>query len=278
MTIDQIEDVLGRAIHNERESIREVIAAIALAEQNKVYAARAYSSMFEYLKRYWKYPPDAAQRRLAAARLVLDVPAAIEKLDDGTLNLTVLSKTRSAIRAQEKATGQKLTNADKAHVVSAVENLSSRQADQTLFKLLPAAAQPIPMERVVAIDKDSNKVTLCLDNQDVSFLDKARDILAHAIPDGAYGKVIGRVLRDFVNCSNLTRRTLGQACEFIDDKTGHICGSTFMLERDHMVPVALGGLDADFNRRWLCKPHNLLMAERLLGQEWANSYRRGGRI
>jgi 5-methylcytosine-specific restriction endonuclease McrA len=62
-----------------------------------------------------------------------------------------------------------------------------------------------------------------------------------------------------------------KACTYKDPKTGKICGSTYQLEVDHIYPKALGGSDRASNLRALCRKHNLLMAEKILGL-WVRRY------
>jgi 5-methylcytosine-specific restriction endonuclease McrA len=54
-------------------------------------------------------------------------------------------------------------------------------------------------------------------------------------------------------------------CTFVGT-TGVRCGSTRMLQLDHVVPFARGGNATPRNLRLLCAPHNLLEAERAFGR------------
>ena len=50
------------------------------------------------------------------------------------------------------------------------------------------------------------------------------------------------------------------------------CGSTFMLELDHITPVALGGLSTADNLQVACRPHNQYEAVRIFGREHMAPY------
>jgi hypothetical protein len=65
-------------------------------------------------------------------------------------------------------------------------------------------------------------------------------------------------------------RDRGQ-CTFIG-KTGVRCGSTRMLQLDHVVPFARGGRTTSNNLRLLCAPHNLLEAERAFGRTYMRRF------
>lgn len=49
-------------------------------------------------------------------------------------------------------------------------------------------------------------------------------------------------------------------CEYVHPETVKRCQSTYQLQIDHKIPIALGGTDASDNLRVLCRTHNLLAA------------------
>ncbi|MBI5168185.1 MAG: HNH endonuclease [Candidatus Eisenbacteria bacterium] len=56
----------------------------------------------------------------------------------------------------------------------------------------------------------------------------------------------------------------GAACTFVG-ADGKRCGSTWRLELDHVLPVALGGETTVENLRVLCRAHNQFESGRVLG-------------
>ncbi|WP_374075670.1 HNH endonuclease [Bdellovibrio bacteriovorus] len=64
-----------------------------------------------------------------------------------------------------------------------------------------------------------------------------------------------------------TRRALlnkaHHRCEYQDPKNGKKCSSGYLLEIDHIRPVALGGTNEISNLRVLCRAHNALAARKL---------------
>ena len=65
----------------------------------------------------------------------------------------------------------------------------------------------------------------------------------------------------------------GDRCQFPLD-AGGACGSTWQVELDHVVPVALGGETSAANLRCACRVHNRLAATRELGPAVMSSARR----
>ena len=56
---------------------------------------------------------------------------------------------------------------------------------------------------------------------------------------------------------------------------GGVCGSTYQVELDHIVPRAKGGPSTVDNIRCACKAHNLRAARQAFGDAWMDRYTRG---
>jgi len=56
---------------------------------------------------------------------------------------------------------------------------------------------------------------------------------------------------------------------------GGVCGSTYRLQFDHVVPVAKGGRSTVSNVRTLCSMHNGRSARNVFGNAWMDRYTRG---
>jgi 5-methylcytosine-specific restriction endonuclease McrA len=58
-------------------------------------------------------------------------------------------------------------------------------------------------------------------------------------------------------------------------ESGGVCGSTYQVELDHIIPVAKGGPSTAKNVRCACKAHNLHAAREAFGDAWMDRYTRG---
>src|SRR3989338_6428094 len=76
----------------------EVMAHLNEIERRRLYAARGYSSLFEYCTKALGYGESAASQRIAAMRLMRTVPAARESIECGELNLANAAAVQRFIR------------------------------------------------------------------------------------------------------------------------------------------------------------------------------------
>src|SRR5262245_42238187 len=74
----------------ERTATADLVAHIAEFDARKLYLEDGYPSMFAYCVAELKLSPDAAGRRIQAARVAQRFPAVLDALDDGRLNLTAV--------------------------------------------------------------------------------------------------------------------------------------------------------------------------------------------
>jgi hypothetical protein len=64
----------------------------------------------------------------------------------------------------------------------------------------------------------------------------------------------------------------GARCEFVDSKTGRRCDCRFGLQREHVIPLALGGVNDISNMQLLCATHNQLRARRVFGDKKIDAF------
>lgn len=64
----------------------------------------------------------------------------------------------------------------------------------------------------------------------------------------------------------LWQRAGGQ-CEWVDPSSGKRCDCSFGVQREHVIPVALGGSNDLSNLQLLCSTHNLLRARQVFGDK-----------
>lgn len=302
MTNLELEQKLSKLILEERKISHEILVLINIALERRCYLDRGFSSMFDWLVNGFGYSNAAAYRRIEAAQLLRVVPEIEEKLKSGDLNLSTLSKAQSVIRAHEKASGEKVSDAEKKNIVEEIENKSVHETEQLLVARFPETASSVHQERRTVIDENTNRHQMNLSVETTADLDRLKSIMSHKMPNASDADIIAFAVKQLLNKldpmkdevtsaaevnSPSTEKTLSRskirilkfkeakaACTYRDPMTGRTCGSQHQLEIDHIQPKALGGSDDPENLRVLCRQHNLMMAERAFGKTKMNQYRR----
>jgi len=282
MTNEELETRLAVLVQEERRITREVLTLIREADKRCLYRERGFPNIYEWLVKSYGYSQSAAHRRIQAARLVEMIPAAGEKLAAGELNLSTVAQVQSAIQREEKRTGERIAREEKESLLSQIEGKTFEQTQKILAEEFPESS--VTKESLRARNATESKLTIVLEEECVRALKRARELLAHVLPEPSYACVIGRVLIDFVNKSDplnsssenrktlLLKRARGR-CQFVSPTAKRRCTARTYLEIDHIIPRALGGTDDLENLRILCREHNQHEADRILGKEFMQNAR-----
>ncbi len=287
MTTQEIANRLSALVKEERRITQEILDLINTALGQRAYLELGYPSMFEWLTKGFGYSHSAAYRRIEAAKLLRAVPEVASKLETGEINLSVLAKAQSVFRAEEKA-GRPLGPEQKLDVVESLEKKSLQQAEQVLTTAFPGTPKA---ESQRAVTEDIIRLSVNLERKAAENLKRVGEILSHHCPGATDGELIAYALNFLLEkkeplrkapaaaatgCVAQERRqviqTADATCEYVSPITGNVCGSRFQIQIDHIIPRALGGTDAPSNLRCLCRQHNMLEAEVILGESVVGPY------
>ncbi|MBI5168038.1 MAG: HNH endonuclease [Candidatus Eisenbacteria bacterium] len=173
-------------------------------------------------------------------------------------------------------------------------------------------APPVPRTQLTPLAPTRFDFRTTLDEQTLAELREAAELLSHVIPNGDLGLVLARLVREGLQQVRKQRRAEAHkpraarvehdaqasahipehivravyardkgCCTFRADD-GHVCGSRWRVEIDHVTPRSRGGRSTLDNLRLLCRAHNQHEAERVLGagfmrgkRAWARMRKRG---
>lgn len=296
-------------VEKERELATEVLWHLKEVSDRRLYSARGFSSIFDYTVKELKYSEAAAGRRVAAMRLLVELPEVAPALENGSLNLSAVSTAQSFFRREETDQGKKYTIEEKREVLKAMAHKSKRECEKLLATLSPASA--IGPEKAKTLTETHTELRIVVDEKTLQKIEKLRDLLAHQNPSGSYGKLfelIAEMALDRVDPQRKEERLQNRKaksqsnlappaepaplkaqktnphfipasvrrqvylrdqgrCTYRDVVTGKVCGSSFKVEIDHVMPVALGGISHLQNLQSRCRSHNLWEGVVKLGKE-----------
>lgn len=294
----------------EREVGTEVLWHLKEVSDRRLYSARGFSSVFEYTVKELKYSEAAAGRRVAAMRILSDLPEVASALEEGSLNLSTLSAAQGFFKREEIEQNKKYTVEEKREVLEALTHKSKRECEKILVSLSPESA--VGQEKVKPLTETQTELRIIVDEETLKKVEKLRDLLAHQNPTGSYGKLldlITEIALDKIDPQRIEERSQKRKakktqvttppaeektthsqdpvdapasaaslkrqsylrdegrCTYEDPVTGQVCGTTYKIQQDHIVPLALGGASTLENYQNRCSSHNLWEAVVKLGKE-----------
>ena len=314
---------LAAAVTLDCTTTATLLAHIAEADERRLYLPLGYSSMYQYCVREFRMSEDVAHKRIRVARAARRFPAMYEWIADARLNLSaalLLAPHLTGENAAELLTASAhLTNA--AIELMLAERFATPDLLASAGDTTPHFAEPEPAVRRVVPSNASESAEwevplspevptplspirrtrpVLLDQETCELLERARELLGHAVPKGDPATVIKRAVTELVDrlerrkhgkvdrprvsrgsskgrhvCAEVRRAVSdrdGERCAFIS-REGRRCEERCQLEYDHIVPVAQGGQSTIANVRLLCRAHNQYAAECELGTEFMRNQR-----
>ncbi len=230
-----------KLVQTERKITHLVLECISEIDLRKIYLERAYSSLFDYLVKAFGYSPSAAVRRIESARLLREVPEIAIRIEGGSLNLSQLSQVQQAIRITQKQESRKVSVEEKRELLKKIENTTQNQTELILAKELNL---PVIAEEKERIHQDESvTLTIAFSKEQIAILEKASDLMSHALPDHRWADVITalaekeiqrriEIKRPNPNLKNIENKTQSQ----IFSDPGLSPGSKFPAARTAIKP------------------------------------------
>lgn len=282
-------ELLGRfekLVRTERKITHLVLECIAEIDRRKIYLEKSYSSLYDFLTKGYGYSPSAAMRRIESARLLREVPTLTAQIEDGSLNLTQLCQVQQAVRLAKKQENRIVSTSEKQSLLMKIQNTTQVETQIILSRSL---GLEIPDSENKTYHRDeSMTLTIHLTSEERFVLEKAKNLLGHALPEQSWGAFLKYLAEKEIekrtklskkqssaelekterkNNSPKTRKAISlrtrktifskqACCQYQDPSTGLKCGSQKFLQIDHIQPVWAGGGNDLSNLRVLCSQHN----------------------
>lgn len=188
---------LRRLTERERELTHQILLHINEFERRKLHFELGFTSIIEWLIKDLGYSEGAAYRHLSAARLLRDVPTVGEIIQAGQVTLSSLASLQTAIRSEERRTLGTITPTQKHELVKKLEHKSKLETERIIAEAFPLAAKVAP-QGLKVVSGCITSLTLHLDEAALANLNRVKEILSHAIPDGDWGKGVSRLAEEYL--------------------------------------------------------------------------------
>lgn len=263
----------------ENDSTPRMIVLLAEVDARKLYRAEGCPSLFIYCTRVLRLSEPAAYARIAAARAGRCFPIVLERLVNGSVNLTTVCLL-----------APHLTEDNNRALLDTARGKTKREVEQIVAAFRPRVDDPAT---VTPVAKDRFRIRFTVDRDTHDELRYAQDLARHAIPDGNVAEIFKRSLKLFIvraerskfaaahrprhvkpassrsrHIPAAVRRAVwqrdGGCCAFVG--TEGRCGERAFLEFHHVFPYADGGGDDESNIQLRCRAHNQHEADQWFGE------------
>ena len=297
LTNQEFELSLVRAVGQERKSLHLVLEHIREASTRKFYLEKGRCSLHDYLTKDLGYSSSSAQRRIEGARLLKEIPEISSRIQNGKLNLSQICEiargVTEKISVDEKleliaAIESKTTSETQLIVAQSldlpvqvpefkrVQRDESVRIELTLTKEQYEklqACRDLASHTLLKLKKSGLNLSAVIEFLCDQYIDASPSTLAKTKSDTNAASVIRRVKpskqaprstlprKHRKSITPKVRREINQkfkVCQHKYPGTQNLCGSSFLLQVDHIQSRWAGGSHEDENLTLLCANHNQL--------------------
>jgi len=197
----------------ERKLDRKIIEYICEIENRRLYAEIGYPNIIEWLVKDLGYTESSAYRRMMAARAIRAVPEAVEKIEDGSLTLVTLAKVQSAIRSEERRTGEKVSLETRSTIIAQTENKTLRETERIAAEHFPEAMQAdgSPSFSTQAAGMQSSSCRsysnqIAFTDEQLALLERVRELKSHSNFGASLGEIVTALATEYLDRNDPLRR------------------------------------------------------------------------
>lgn len=255
-------------IQQERDVLTKILWHLKEIERRRLFSDYKCGSLFEFCVKVLKYSEGQANRRIAAARLLGDLPELSRPIEKGELSLTQLSQAQIFFNNQEIK-----SSSEKIDILEKIKGKTSRESERIFLDLQDTSTPKAKPKKthITQLAGNEVRVSLTIKQETLDKLKRLQHLKAHTHLD--LSQVIDKMADDILKLwspaeknTKASKKTLKHS-RYISNhmrkeiwKTGDgkcaQCGSTFALQIDHIKPFGVGGKNNLENLRLLCRSCN----------------------
>jgi len=178
-----------KLVQREREILSLVLKHLREVARRRLFSTLGYTSSFDYCVRHLKYSEDQASRRIAAMKLMSELPEIEEKISNGRLTLSHLGMAQTLFRAEEKLHTEKMARAEKIEVLESLEGKSYREAQRIVVS---RSSEPMTLmpDQVRVVSDTKVEVRFLADPALLEKIERVKGLLAHKHPNMSLADVV----------------------------------------------------------------------------------------
>ncbi len=246
-----------KAVKDEKQATLVVLYHLKEVEHRRLFASLKFESLFDYVKEHLGYEGSEAYRRIAAMRLLAELPEIAPAVESGRLSLTHLNLAQAHFKKEQKSRGEGLSRDEKKDVLRQVCGTSTRVAEKVIADKASYSEpklESLPVDQELLVKLKYLKSLMAHSDPGISdneLLHKLADLAIEKFSVPGKSPIPGAVRRE------VWQRDGGKCTN---------CGSQHAVQYDHFpTPKSMGGPDTIDNLRLLCRNCNLRSAIEIFG-------------
>jgi len=172
----------------ERELLTEVLHYLHEILRRRLFSALGYKSLFDFCVRRLGYSEDQAYRRIAAMKLLEEIPELEEHLNSGSLTLTHVGVAQNLFRQEKKVSGEGFTAEKKSEILREMSSGSVREAEKVAmaYASVPKNLRP---DQVTVLTEELIELRMKASKDLLEKIDRLKGMLAHKYPHLSLGEL-----------------------------------------------------------------------------------------
>ena len=179
-------------VREERELLTAVLHHLREIERRRLFASLGYKSLFEMTVVRFGYSEDQAYRRIAAMRLLKELPEIEEKINSGAISLGHINLAQTLFNQERKVTSHEVSRETKLSIVEQISNKSVREAERLTIASTDGM-RPLSLDRMQLHDKNSIEFKFVAPIRVQKKLSIIKGYLAHKHPALALGDLFDKL-------------------------------------------------------------------------------------
>jgi hypothetical protein len=269
----------------------EVLQHLREIDHRKSFAKWGHSNLYIYCMEELKYAKGSAHRRIAAMKLLREVPELEPKIESGELNVSTMSQAHTFFNQEKRQLGRTYSTEEKKDILNEIEGKSSDQTEKLLKTKSPELKRP---EKKRVINATETEIRFTADQRLMEKLERLKNLMGHKQSAqtyaGLFEELADLALKKLVPMekpaevspekSSTTgtryipaklKRAIWQRdkgkCSYVEPESGKRCASKHALQYEHVIPFGKNGQSTFENLKLLCPNHNRFAAIQAYGLE-----------
>lgn len=204
----QLEISIKEKVRLETNATTAVLHHLAEIQRRRLYAARGYSSLFEYATKALGYSEGAAYRRINAMKLISSIPEVEEKISSGKLSLSTAATVQSFFTKKSKADEKPIGLIEKKEILDKVQGKTKRECERSLYQISPLA---VPQEKERVLTDDKTELRFVADRDLMDQLEKIKNLVSHKNPNPSYAELFKIMAGEYLKKKSLEENVASNA-------------------------------------------------------------------